>query len=422
MFKHILQLFIGLLFLAEPLMAAGGSLYSRFGVGDVQYIVSPQAVGMGGAGLAAGSKRYINLQNPALLGVIDQTRIMGQVSFSSHALESSAGSAMQVDGNFNGTAFAVPINKFVLSVGLLPYSVLKYDQTETGLIDIPDGDQITYDSQFEGTGGLSTIPLAIGYQLINKPNIGSVYIGASYNFIFGTFEKTVLTEYSDISFDSGEKYERDNLNGSNYRLGLSYSSPVGIFAKNDQFHIGGYYSAKSTLNADREILISSTTSGTDTISTSEGNDLLIPSRFGLGLAYEPNKKLLVALDVQSQSWSDLVLFNDPTSYSKDALRIGGGVQYAQAYERRSSIFKKLTYRVGAYVLNHNIELQDQSINEYGLTFGIGIPLADGNSMVDIAMEYARKGTTDFGLIQEDIFRIKLSMSAGDTWFLERIIQ
>lgn len=418
---RIIQLFIALVFISEPLLAGGGSLYSRFGVGDVQYFVSPQAIGMGGAGLATGSSKYINAQNPSLLGYIDQTRISGQILFSTHSLESDFSSATQTEGNFNGTALAIPIDRFVVSVGLYPYSLFNYDQSETGKINVPTGEAVSYQSDFEGTGGLSTIPISFGIHLMESPSLGSLYFGTAYNFIFGTFEKNVTTEYSDFSYETSEKYERDNVNGANYTLGFTYEFPKGLLLKNDKLSIGGFYSAKETLNADREIILS-TAAGTDTIQTDNGNDLTIPQRFGLGLAYAFNSKLMLAFDYQTQKWSSLKFFDDDVSFRKNASRVGGGIEYEPTSLRRSGFFKKLTYRLGAYVLNHNIKIQNEAINEYGFTLGFGIPLADGNSIIDIGLEYALKGTRDAQLIQEDIFRISISMSAGDTWFLEPIIQ
>lgn len=419
--RHISFILIAFVCFAQTAYANGGSLYSRFALGEMQYSISPQASGMGGAGLAAGSKMYINTVNPALLSEIEQTRVLGQVNFATHALESDYSSATQTEGNFGGTAMAIPISRFVVSVGLVPYSSLNYDQIESGTITSTDNEEISYQSSFDGTGGLSAIPIALGFNLFESEKIGTFALGAAYTFLFGTFEKTTSTTYSDLTYEATDEYSRDNLNGSNFTIGLSYKTNEGVFGNNDQFYLGGFYTSKTSLDADRELLISSSV-GTDTISTSSGNKARLPEQFGMGMAYRFNSRFIMALDYRKQKFSNMTYLNEDVSYRKDASRIGGGIEYSPKYERRSGFFQKLTYRAGAYVLNHNLKLNNEDINEYGLTFGFGVPLSDGNSMIGINMEYALKGTTDAQLIQENIFRVKISMSAGDTWFLQPIIQ
>jgi len=41
------------------------------------------------------------------------------------------------------------------------------------------------------------------------------------------------------------------------------------------------------------------------------------------------------------------------------------------------------------------------------------------SNVNLGFEYGQRGTTDSGLVQEDFFSAKISLSLNDRWFVKR---
>ena len=61
------------------------------------------------------------------------------------------------------------------------------------------------------------------------------------------------------------------------------------------------------------------------------------------------------------------------------------------------------------------------INDFGISFGLGLPLGNRLSNLNVGFEYGKKGTTTNGLLEEKYFNLRLSLSLNDKWFKKRII-
>ena len=59
----------------------GGSGYSRYGLGDIQYSATGRAFGMGGSSIAVLSSDAINSLNPAVWARIDRARFAAGALF-----------------------------------------------------------------------------------------------------------------------------------------------------------------------------------------------------------------------------------------------------------------------------------------------------------------------------------------------------
>ena len=65
--------------------------------------------------------------------------------------------------------------------------------------------------------------------------------------------------------------------------------------------------------------------------------------------------------------------------------------------------------------------------EYGITLGFGFPLrkkrAGGDkflqSMINLAVEWGQRGTTDRSLLLENYWNFKLGFTLNDRWFIKR---
>ena len=69
-----------------------------------------------------------------------------------------------------------------------------------------------------------------------------------------------------------------------------------------------------------------------------------------------------------------------------------------------------------------LEFNNTRINQYGISCGFGFPIKKSNTMINLSLEYIKRGTTQNDLIQEDYFRLGLSFSAKDLWFFKRKYQ
>ncbi|NTV45105.1 MAG: hypothetical protein HGB11_00940, partial [Chlorobiales bacterium] len=189
----------------------------------------------------------------------------------------------------------------------------------------------------------------------------------------------------------------------------------------DQLSVGFAYTTPRNLSAERQAVVSAS-AGTDTISTLNNQGVRLPARLAIGLAYRPNSGVTVACDVVSQKWSELKYFNDDVSYRRDALRIALGAEVVPTTERRAPYWKKIAYRAGVYSNQTYMKFGSDEINETGVTLGFGLPFSQESSRLDVAFDYGMRGTTSNDLVKENVFRVKIGLTIGEQWFLQRTIE
>ena len=65
------------------------------------------------------------------------------------------------------------------------------------------------------------------------------------------------------------------------------------------------------------------------------------------------------------------------------------------------------------------------VSDFGMSFGLGLPLGRRLSNVNLGFEFGKKGTTSNNLIQENYFNLRLGLSLNavgrQAWFQKRRI-
>ena len=64
-------------------------------------------------------------------------------------------------------------------------------------------------------------------------------------------------------------------------------------------------------------------------------------------------------------------------------------------------------------------INNQSIKEFGISFGLGIPVSRLFSSMNTVIEIGKRGTTDQNLVKENFVNFQLSLSLNDRWFIKR---
>jgi hypothetical protein len=154
--RGLVSMFVCALLLSTTVVSpavAGGSSYSRFGVGDLVRYGGGRLSGMGGAGIALSGDGFLNLLNPATIGRIKYTRFEGGFEFTNYSSTDALGSGRFARGNFKGAAFGIPIDKeyeIAVLFEASPYSNVNYaTQSQDSVVR----------QDFYGTGGLSLLSL-----------------------------------------------------------------------------------------------------------------------------------------------------------------------------------------------------------------------------------------------------------------------
>ena len=107
-----------------------------------------------------------------------------------------------------------------------------------------------------------------------------------------------------------------------------------------------------------------------------------------------------------------------TSY-EDASTISIGGFFIPQYNSFTSYFKRVVYRAGLHFEKTGLIINNESIKEFGISFGLGLPVGDVFSNANLGFEIGKRGTTNSNLIQENFINFQLSLSLNDRWFQKR---
>ena len=99
------------------------------------------------------------------------------------------------------------------------------------------------------------------------------------------------------------------------------------------------------------------------------------------------------------------------------LSLGGF--YIPDYASFNRFFNRVVYRTGVYFEKTGLNINDQSINEFGISFGLGIPAGGLFSNINTSFEFGKRGTKKADLIEETFTNVHISLSLNDRWFIKR---
>jgi hypothetical protein len=81
----------------------------------------------------------------------------------------------------------------------------------------------------------------------------------------------------------------------------------------------------------------------------------------------------------------------------------------------------VAYRAGFNYKKLGLVIRDTEINEYGISFGVSLPIGLRLSNVNLGFEIGKRGTTDNNLVKENFYNFRLSLSLNDKWFKKQKI-
>ncbi|MBP7319365.1 MAG: hypothetical protein KA980_14360, partial [Flavobacterium sp.] len=150
-------------------------------------------------------------------------------------------------------------------------------------------------------------------------------------------------------------------------------------------------------------------------------NLIIPSKLSLGFGLGENKKWLLGTEITfTQNKNLLNRFAESTSVAyENSTRFALGGYYIPKYDSFSNYFDRIVYRAGFKYENTGLVLKNESIKDYGMNFGLGLPL--GVSKIDLGFEFGKRGTSSNGLIEENYFNVSVGLNLGAKWFEKRKI-
>jgi hypothetical protein len=79
----------------------------------------------------------------------------------------------------------------------------------------------------------------------------------------------------------------------------------------------------------------------------------------------------------------------------------------------------MAYRLGGHYHNSYLQLDGEQLKDYGISFGVGLPLRNTKSSFNLTLEAGRRGTLENNLIRENYLFLSFSVTLHDFWFMKR---
>ena len=395
------------------------SPYSYFGVGEGRDNGTVENQMMGGLQLYADSI-HLNLKNPAALSKLRLTVYGGAISRKEYRLKDNFEEQRTSVSNLDYLAIGFPVAKNMgVAFGLQPYSSVGYSLNQTRVN--ADLDSVT--NVFSGEGSLNKVFLSWGYEPIKN-----VSIGATINYNFGTLNYQRLQSVQGVQF--GTIDNRDSrIDGFDFNYSINYTSSIG------KHTLHTYFGADTQVN-----LISKNSQRIGSFSTETGADIevldvnldaqglkngeiKIPTTFTFGLGYGEERKWFVGAEYAMQQMSDFdneFIAQANVDYI-DASTVSFGGYFIPNYRALTNVFNRITYRAGLKYDKTGLVIENKEINNFGITFGLGVPLGRDFSNLNIGFELGRRGTRAAGLVEESYLKMNVGFSLNDRWFAKRKI-
>ncbi|NQV77434.1 MAG: hypothetical protein HQ490_03670 [Lutibacter sp.] len=397
------------------------SAYSFFGIGDKNNINTVEQLSMGGIGVALNDTYRLNFSNPASVASLSFTTYTLAIENKNINAQDSNSKQSAATTYLSYLALGVPLGeKGGLTFGLLPNSSVGYSLV-SNVLDSEDA--LTEATLYSGEGGTNKVFLTFGY----KPYKGLSF-GLQGNYVFGKIENSIINQ--TLTAPLATKFETvSNVKGYSFNMGFQYVT--GLSAKVD-LNLGASFDLGNTIDAEGQEYLYSVSLGSfesprDTIlNTKSIGELKSPLKTTLGAGIGKKNKWFAGVDYSFQNALELEgsVFN---SYSKIAYdkysKVALGGFYTPKFNSISSYWERVTYRAGLKFEKTGLLVDAlgngtdfTAIDDFGISFGIGLPLSQQLSNINLGFEFGKRGNTNNGLVQENYFNFRLSLSLNDKWF------
>ena len=418
-----------LCFAAVGAYAQDGSVspYSYFGIGELRSVRTVENQMMGGIAMYADSI-HVNLNNPAAYGNLGikvgedfgVTVYTAGISYKQLRLKSDEEQENTSVTNLDYLSIAMALKEGLgIGFGITPYSSVGYNIVSESTND----NNVAVINEFTGTGGINRVYFSVGYKVLKD-----LSIGATMNFNFGTLENNRLQTVENVQF--GAKNDRTSrVNGVDFNYALNYTPKI---SDTYRLHTSVRVNTQGNLSSRNTQRIGSVSNvngqeieiiDVDLAVKGLANTALkIPASTTLGLGIGEDMKWFLGAEYSQQGLSSFTNeFLDFDIVYQDTSSIAFGGFFVPNHDSFSNYLKRITYRAGARYEKTGMVVNNTEIDNFGITFGVGLPLSGSFSNLNLGFEVGKRGTTDANLIEENYFKVNIGLSLNDLWFKKRKI-
>jgi hypothetical protein len=391
------------------------SPYSRFGLGDLYEPSNAMNGAMGGLKYGFRSPFLVNPANPASYTSFNKNYFVFDAGLQGSLVRMTTDDKARDDGHFGlgNMTFGIPMNaQWSGAFGLVPWSSVGYRISDPEVHPDFGG----YNTIFEGNGGLHRVFIGTARKL--GKNFSA---GVNMNYIFGSlnylqtvsFDSTNFLNLrseksriaSDVTWDAGVQYMKilNEERGLLLVAGASMAIPASVTMREDILTETFRYSGSGVVMVR------------DTVEFVKGEkgEVKVPMSLAGGLTLRRGDRWAFGADVAMQDWTRYEAFGQNDSLAASyQIALGGEYKVNNFFLRGGARFNQ-TY----------LQLKGNQLNEYGISFGVGIPVYNKSysvSMLSAGVELGQRGTHQNGLIKENFGKIWLSITMNqERWFKRR---
>ena len=407
------------------------SPYSRFGLGEIQQPGFAQNLALGGTGIGLRSNYQINYLNPASYSAMDTMSFLfdfgihgSQTTYTQNSSVTGASPMESKMNNYNihhiGIGFGMTKN-WKASIGIIPYSAVGYNILETKLLN---GAGLV-DYSYSGSGGLNR--LYIGNSLRFFKHIS---VGLNLNYLFGYLNYENSVDFITDTYAATTVIEnRLNIGDFNYNLGFQYHETIG---EKYFFTLGAVFDNDTKLKTSQSLNQTTFFPGTPTDigdsifidpqylvnSLTKDVQTLFPRNMGVGFSLGITNKLTLAGDYTTQEWSKSFI-PGKTDSLVNSESLNFGVEYTPDPQALRGYFNRVHYRLGGYYSNSYLRIRGEQLQDYGMSFGVGLPIKGDKSSFNFGFIVGQRGTLNKNLIKENYGIVNFGLTLHDFWFFKR---
>lgn len=429
--KIVIIIIVTITFFSGNVSAQGsvGSPYSRYSIGEVNYSPLIRNNAMGGIGYTIISNNNVNFVNPAGIANIDTLTFIFDFGMNGGVRQYCSSepkiSLLKNDYQISYVNFGFSAAKFwKIALGIAPYSNVGYNVSkQDSLFNVA-----RIKRNYSGSGGVTRVYWTNAFKPFKKIDLK---FGITASYLFGEINHESSMIFPNSPNDVGSFYDfytKDifRISAFNFEVGLQYDL---VLKNKDKILFGITSNFNNDLKCFRsklEYTINTISSIIDTINEIKENEKIkdkisIPLNIGFGIAYLLNDKFYFGVDFKYQDWSNVKIFDEKASL-KNAYFISAGLEYIPVGYNGIGYkyWEFMKFRLGGYFNQtyYNLTGEKYPIDDFGITFGLGLPIKRSKTSFDISFKFGQKGTMKNNLIRERYFVAGVSFNLSDVWFVK----
>jgi len=395
------------------------SVFNAYGLGLSKSGHYAATSGAGSIGLVPTFHPGVSLDNPATWPGLKFTYISGSYNSQSVGLDNR--NNITYGNGLDKIQFVIPIqDRYAIGVSLkLVNNHNSYFKTDSSTFDFQGKNLIT-NKEFRSGGGLLAGSFGVSFPMNEKMGLGF-----SVDRLFGSSRDEHSLVLNDIHYRmfnirtySGTVMNLNfagNFYNDNDLIVLAFAriSMTGKPVSGTLYQFDLFEDRNDNYTYDPDDY-----PATVNVDTIEVSDIYAPNSFSFGL----NAGFRNDLNIfgEFQIWNDEASSANYESIYTDQIgsktHFGGGlVKFGNIGARAWQ--DKLTFRLGALKESYGLKYSGKTINENGITMGIGFKFAVTGNQLDFSYRTGSRSIN--GDYKELVKEFNIGLSLGDVWFLRR---